>query len=329
MPLHASRKSFVASVVRLNALVFLCAISCPVAVQAAPSSSASARSIASESACSLGTPLSSTGGTSLLSFSTSELSTGACLGTASADAGSGRLNANSFASGVHNVVVCPGCVERAPLMRADASAGLSEVVRSFYSQDPVALGITTITAPVSIKVSGGVGAGTSADLHFVTSAVSYSATVAGMNISGSKVLQSSSTLGEPLAESQTGHFGDIDFNLTLSPGDFNVSLAINAIAEVNARGSGLPFGATSSAEALHSLRWLGITGPIIARNAAGGIVALPNDFAIDMVGQSTGFNYSHAALAPVPEPQSGALLVAGLSVVGFVLRKRRNRKCLK
>ena len=329
MPLYRLRKLFAAPVVRLNALVFLCAISCPVALQAAVSSSASARSIASESACSLGTPLSSTGGTSVFSFSTSELSTGACLGAASADAGTGRLNANSFASGVHNVVVCPGCVERAPLMRADASAGLSEAVRSFYSQDPVALGIATITAPVSIKVSGGVSAGTSTDLHFVTSAVSYSATVEGVNISGSKFLQSSNTLGEALAESQTGIFGNLEYMLILSANDFTVSLAINSTAAVGARGSGLPFGATSSAEALHSLRWLGITGPITARNAVGDIVALPPDFSIDMVGQSTGFNYSHASLVPVPELQPYAMLLSGLAAIGFVRRKRRSQKGLQ
>lgn len=298
----------------------------PIALHAGPISSASAQSIASESACSLGTPTSSTTSTQRLSFSSAELSTSACFTTATADAGNGSLHARSFASGIHNVILPPGSNERSPLMQARASAGLSERLIGTLS-DPLSPDIATIVVPMSFSVSGTVSASASSDLSLITSAVDYTASVQGQTVSGSKLMQSSNTMGEPIVYSETGNWGIQTFLVLLSPNllDYYLSMTINATARLDGRGSGFPVGATASADADigHTLRWLGITGEITAVDKDGKRVALPTGLTIDMVGQDTGFNYRYAAIGPeatVPEPGTFALLLAGLGLVGWRAR---------
>ena len=320
-----------AAVSCLQALALFCALAFSTTLQAAPISSAHVGSLTSESACSLGSPTSDTASTSSLSFSTAELSTAACFATASADAGNGSLHVHSFANGQHVVVVCPGCGERSPLMQSQASAGLSEVVRPAYSHDLNDPDIATISVPVTIFVSATVSAGASSDLSFVTSAVDYTVTVQGQTLAGSKLIQSSNTPGEAPIESESGVFGVQTFIVLLTPAhlDYDLSMTVSSTARLDGRGSGFPFGATATADAdfSHTLRWMGISGPITARNATGDVVALPADFAIDMMGQTTGFNYRNAA--PVPEPAEWALALAGLAALRLRFTAQRRRAVAK
>jgi PEP-CTERM motif len=89
-------------------------------------------------------------------------------------------------------------------------------------------------------------------------------------------------------------------------------------------------GASGAADFGHTLRWGGVSS-ISAFNSAGQSVALPENFNLSLVSDTTGFDYRNAAgpnpftTTPVPEPETYAMLLAGLGLVGAIAR-RRNAK---
>ena len=108
------------------------------------------------------------------------------------------------------------------------------------------------------------------------------------------------------SESQTLYFVDVPFTFGRA---VNVSLQLHVVADVNA----VDAGSTGRAEANygHTMTWQGLTA---VRDQAGNLVT-----AYSARGVDSGFDFS----SPVPEPGSAALALAGLSVVGWVSRRRR------
>ena len=114
--------------------------------------------------------------------------------------------------------------------------------------------------------------------------------------------------------------------LLVHAGDLiNLSFAAHATAQAR----GFPSTpANGTADFGHSLRWGGVIG-ITALDASGNAIELPDDFALSMISDSSGFDYWNAAGANpflsggVPEPASWGLMILGFGGMGAALRRRR------
>ena len=148
------------------------------------------------------------------------------------------------------------------------------------------------------------------------------------NISGSGRYHISKSPNRPEVVSDTSTGGtSAVFRVTLGQ---VVPIYLYAKADVLA----VPLGSTGisgAADFGHTLRWGGVTS-INGFNSSGQSVALPTDFSLSLVSDTTGFDYRNAAgpnpftTTPVPEPETYAMLLAGLGLMGTVARRRNANK---
>jgi hypothetical protein len=257
---------------------------------------------------SCGLPGPVTGG-SVGSFTTAsvELSSSDCFGHASFTQGPGygssiagvRWNTFDASSG---------------FLRAQASASFAEMVRAEGLPDD--FGFVAVEA--SIDFSGTVSAGRG-QFAGVGAQVSYSFDFAGFHRAGLR------GQGDGGPEVVQGEWGLVRSDLLLMrPNElFRISGTGSSFALVNKNfASGSPSVGDALADFSHTLRWMGITS-VRGFDDNGNELALPDDFRFRLIGQDSGFDYWNAAPLPaVPEPETYALMLAGLALVGLTARRR-------
>jgi hypothetical protein len=127
-------------------------------------------------------------------------------------------------------------------------------------------------------------------------------------------------------ESGVGSGGTFNEQLLVNIGNFT-TLALNAASFASASSYGLG-SASATATFDHTLRWLGVSR-IQYDTGGGNFVDAPDGFRLDLISDTTSFNYWNAAgpnpfITPggVPEPASWAMLIAGFGLTGTVMRRR-------
>jgi hypothetical protein len=130
-------------------------------------------------------------------------------------------------------------------------------------------------------------------------------------------------------ESGVGSGGTFNEQLLVNIGNFT-TLALNAASFASASSYGLG-SASATATFDHTLRWLGVSR--IQYDAGGGnFVDAPEGFRLDLISDTTGFNYWNAAgpnpfiaAGGIPEPASWAMLIIGFGLTGTFMRRRTHR----
>jgi hypothetical protein len=181
---------------------------------------------------------------------------------------------------------------------------------------------------MNFEVSGDVSGGASHNVRLWTSSLDYNVSVGGASLSGYKYDIGRLGGSGRIIEQGENNWGTQTLQVWFNLSDpfWNFRMSANSYAVAEAAGSGSPVGTTNFAEAdfSHTLRWLGISA-VSAYDANGVALVLPTDFALNMVGEDSGFNYRFAApgaATTVPEPAGWATLVLGLALICTVMHGR-------
>jgi len=214
-------------------------------------------------------------------------------------------------------------------LQAFAGASWTDAIDLFLpSQFVLPEAVDHFELQYNLRASGGVFATADLDdngfgLAAGSSAIDYNFQFGGDIFSGS---QSYNPLAGGL--SQSGSWGTITGTIDLVYNNpYLFRMGGSAYASV---GNFFNFGARSAsarADFGSTLIWGGITH-VTAFNVTGGVIQLPDDFQLDLIGQQSGFNYWNAAVHPdapagVPDSSSALLLLAPAL---FALTLVRNRQ---
>lgn len=240
-----------------------------------------------------------------VAFATNEHSQGGCFGYANAVAGAGYLSTSaisSFDTGDWS----------SGNFRATASAGFSERVRVGSLPETVP-GIIFIT--IRANASGSVSFSRGSTIGSGVATNSYSLSAGAVTFGGTQTASSS-------GDSQSGDWGNLIDEIGVVPGSsYLLSMSASSATAVGKLFEpGRRAVVSSAADFGNTLKWLGVVS-MRAVDDLGNPYELPEDFRLELIGETSGFDYWNSAPTPVPLPMTLPLLLSGLA--GLALMRRR------
>ncbi len=302
-------------------LLARCAIVCGVALPGlvlAQAGAGSLTSTISTAGCLGADGVSSGTSTSLFSSATLASGAGGCTATASAFAYAGVVGATVntlFSGGGQNGAVI-----------GEANASWTDGLTAVWPERFFLTNLGTLRLNYNIGATGAVSVSGRGQAD-----IGHSITVNGVTVAAGR---------NTFPTGETGRWGTIAGSIEVTPtggsgNDYrfaSVGLSLGGFANARAihtADSQNPIQTVSaSAEFGNTLIWRGIVSAQ-AFNASGVELELPDGFEVGLIGAQTGMDYwDAAALLPVPEPQTWALLLAGLGLLGARVRRRRQEGCI-